>query len=90
MARFSRVEFLFIAAGAGLGLLVALAGQAGWLSASAAFPHYLFVLIGLGLIEVLAGLALRLPPGALVAMPARLLAFVAGVGVLALVAGGLT
>ena len=87
--RFSRVELLFLAAGAGLGGLVALAAHTGWLAGSAAFPRYLFVLIGLGLIEVVFGFVTGRPPGALVGMPARILAFVLGLGVLALVTGGI-
>lgn len=87
--RFSRGELLFLAAGAALGALVALVAEAGWLSGSAALPRYLFVLIGLGLIEIVGGALTGRPPGALIGMPARILAFVLGLGVLALVTGGI-
>lgn len=87
--RFTRVELVFVAFGALLGLLVALVFKAGWLAPSAAFPPFIFVLLGLGLSEIVAGLALGRSPGALVGMPARLLAFVLGVGLLALLMGGL-
>lgn len=87
--RFTRAEFVFIAFGAVLGLLVALVFKAGWLAPSAAFPPFIVVLLGLGLSEIVAGLVLGRSPGALVGMPARLLAFVLGVGVLALLMGGL-
>jgi hypothetical protein len=49
----------------------------------------MLVLLGLGLGEIAAGFALARSPGTLVGMPARLLAFVLGVGVLALLMGGL-
>lgn len=88
--KFSRADILFIAAGAVLGGAVGLAVKAGWLATYAAFPHYLFVLIGMGLIEVVAGFAIGRPPGTLVGMPARIAAFVVGVGALMLVAGGIS
>lgn len=87
--RFSRVELVFIAFGVALGALVALVSKAGWLAPSASFPPFILVLLGLGLTEIAAGLSLGRSPGALVAMPARLLAFFLGVGVLALLMGGL-
>ena len=87
--RFSRVELVFVPFGAALGALVALVFKAGWLAPSASFPPFILVLLGLGLTEIAAGLALGRSPGALVAMPARLLAFFLGVGVLALLMGGL-
>jgi hypothetical protein len=87
--RFTRVELVFVAFGAALGLLVALVFNAGWLAPSAAFPPFIVVLLGLGLSEIAAGLVLARSPGALVGMPARLLAFFLGVGVLALLMGGL-
>ncbi|MDP3408930.1 hypothetical protein [Bosea sp. (in: a-proteobacteria)] len=87
--RFSRVELVFVAFGASLGALVAAVTGAGWIAPSASFPPFLLVLLGLGLSEILAGFALGRPPGALVRMPARMLAFGAGIGVLALLMGGL-
>jgi hypothetical protein len=88
--QFSRADILFIAAGAVLGAAVGLAVKAGWLATYTAFPHYLFVLIGMGLIEVVVGFVSGRPPGTLVGMPARIAAFVAGVGALMLVAGGIS
>jgi hypothetical protein len=88
--RFTRVELVFVAFGAALGALVALVYKAGGgLAPSAGFPPFILVLLGLGLTEIVAGLSLGRSPGALVAMPARLLAFFLGVGVLALLMGGL-
>lgn len=87
--RFTRVELVFVAFGAALGALVALVYRAGGLAPSASFPPFILVLLGLGLTEIVAGLSLGRSPGALVAMPARLLAFFLGVGVLALLMGGL-
>jgi hypothetical protein len=87
--RFTRVELVFVAFGAALGALIALVYKAGGLAPSAGFPPFILVLLGLGLTEIVAGLSLGRSPGALVAMPARLLAFFLGVGVLALLMGGL-
>lgn len=88
--QFSRTDLLFVATGAVLGALVALAVRAGWLADFTAFPRFLFILIGMGLIEVAVGFVTGKPPGALIGMPARLAAFVAGVGALMLVAGGIS
>lgn len=88
--QFSRADILFIAAGAVLGAAVGWTVKAGLLATYAAFPHYLFVLIGMGLIEVVAGFVLGRSPGTLVGMPARLAAFIVGVGALMLVAGGIS
>lgn len=88
--QFSRADVLFVAVGAVLGAAVGFAVKMGWLATYAAFPHYLFVLIGMGLIEVVTGFVTGRPPGALVGMPARLAAFVTGVGALMLVAGGIS
>jgi hypothetical protein len=87
--RFTRVELVFIAFGAGLGAVVGYLSKAGLVAASQTFPPFVFVLLGLGLTELVAGLATRSPPGTLIAMPARLLAFAIGVGVLMLLTGGL-
>ncbi|KRE17914.1 hypothetical protein ASE63_01605 [Bosea sp. Root381] len=87
--RFTRAELVFIALGAGLGAIVSAAVTAGWIAPSASFPPFVLVLLGLGLSEILAGFALGRSPGSLIAMPARILAFALGVGVLALLQGGL-
>lgn len=88
--RFSRIEILFVILGGALGAIVAFVFKAGLVAASASFPPFIFVLLGLGVIELLAGLATRASPGALVGMPARMIAFVVGVGVLAAINGGLS
>jgi len=87
--RFTRAELVFIVLGAGLGAIVSAVVTAGWIAPSATFPPFVLVLLGLGLSEVVAGFALGRSPGSLIGMPARLLAFVLGVGVLALLMGGL-
>lgn len=87
--RLSRVELVFIATGAVLGAIAAYVLKAGWVAPAAGFPPFIWVLLGLGLIELLGGLATGSPPGGLVGMPARFLAFVVGVGVLVLINGGL-
>lgn len=87
--RFTRVEFVFIALGAALGAIVAFAAKAGWVGASSPLPPFVLVLLGLGAVELGVGLATKSSPGSLIGMPARMLAFVVGVGVLALLNGGL-
>jgi len=87
--RFTRAELVFVAFGAGLGAIVSAVVKAGWIAPSATFPPFILVLLGLGLSEIIAGFALGRSPGALVGMPARMLAFLIGVGVLALLMGGL-
>lgn len=87
--RFTRVELVFIAFGAALGALVHYLSRAGLVAASATFPPFVFVLIGLGLVEIVGALAFRGPPGSLVRMPARLAAFAVGIAVLVLLTGGL-
>lgn len=87
--RFSRAELAFVAFGAALGAIVSAIVKAGWMTPSASFPPFVIVLLGLGLSEVVAGFALGRSPGALIGMPARMLAFLLGVGVLALLMGGL-
>jgi hypothetical protein len=85
----SRAELAFIAAGAGLGALAGVSLALGWRAPSEAVPSYLIVLLGLGVIELLAGYALARSPGTLVRMPARIAAFALGIGVLMLSSGGL-
>lgn len=87
--RFTRVELLFIAVGAALGAIAAYSLKAGWVAGSAGFPPFVWVLLGLGLVEVVGGLATGHAPGGLIRMPARFLAFLVGVGVLVLINGGL-
>jgi hypothetical protein len=87
--RFSRAEQVFVAAGIGLGALASLATNAGWIARGGNFPPFIFVLLALAVVEIVASLVTRQPPGALFSMPARILAFALGVGVLALLTGGL-
>ncbi len=79
MLRFSRVEIVFIAFGAVLGAIVSYALKAGLLAGAASIPPLLFVLLGLGLAEIVAGIATSRSPGSLIGMAARFIAFVAGV-----------
>jgi hypothetical protein len=85
--RFATPEFLFIGCGAVLGALTAYAVKAAVLTPGGALPPFVIVLLGLGLVEVGAGLALQRSPGTLIGMPARLAAFVLGVGVLTVLGG---
>ena len=82
--RLSRNELLFIALGAVLGAVVAYAVKAGLVAPDGALPPFAIVLIGLGLVELVAGYAAGRSPGTLVGMPARFLAFVVGVCVVLL------
>ncbi len=84
MARLSRNELLFVALGAVLGAVVAYAVKAGLVAPNGALPPFVIVLIGLGLVELVAGYAAGRSPGTLVGMPARFLAFVVGVCVVLL------
>ncbi|WP_306227353.1 hypothetical protein [Bosea beijingensis] len=82
--RLSRNELLFVALGAGLGAVVAWAVRAGLVAPDGALPPFAIVLFALGIVELLVGLATGRPPGTLAGMPARFLAFAAGVCVLLL------
>ncbi|WP_332684374.1 hypothetical protein [Bosea sp. (in: a-proteobacteria)] len=87
--RFTKPEQFFIAAGVGLGAAASLAANTGWITKGGTFPPFVYVLLALALVEVAASLLMRQPPGTLIAMPARILAFALGVGVLLLLTGGL-
>jgi hypothetical protein len=87
--RFGKPEQFFIAAGIGLGALASLAANTGWIAKGGAFPPFVYVLLALALVEVAASLLLRQAPGTLFSMPARILAFALGTGVLLLLTGGL-
>ncbi|SEK97554.1 hypothetical protein SAMN04515666_102510 [Bosea lupini] len=87
--RFSRPEQFFAAAGIGLGALASLAVNTGWIARGGTFPPFVYVLLALALVEVAAGLMTKQPPGTLFSMPARILAFALGIGVLILLTGGL-
>lgn len=89
MMGLSRVELAFVAAGGVLGALVAFVSRAGALPDIAGFPPFVFVLLGLALVEIIGGFATGRPPGALIAMPARIGAFALGVCVLLLLEGRL-
>lgn len=87
--RFSRPEQFFVAAGIGLGALASLAVNTDWITRGGTFPPFVYVLLALALVEIVAGVAMKQPPGTLFSMPARILAFALGVGVLILLTGGL-
>lgn len=87
--RFSRPEQFFVAAGVGLGALASLAVNTGWIAKGGSFPPFVYVLLALAVVEIVAGFATKQPPGTLFSMPARILAFALGVGVLILLTGGL-
>lgn len=87
--RFGKPEQFFIAAGIGLGAFASLAANTGWIAKGGAFPPFVYLLLALALVEVAASLLLKQPPGTLFSMPARILAFALGVGVLVLLTGGL-
>ena len=87
--RFTKPEQFFIAAGVGLGAAASLAANTGWIAKGGTFPPFVYVLLALGLVEVVVSLVLRQPPGSLFTFPARILAFALGVGVLILLTGGL-
>ena len=82
--RLSRNELLFVALGAALGAVVAYAVKAGLVAPNGALPPFAIVLFGLGIVELLVGFATGRPPGSLVGMPVRFLAFAVGVCILLL------
>lgn len=86
--RLSRNEILFVALGAILGAVVALAVKAGLVAQDGAFPPFVIVLFGLGIAELLFGYVSGQPLGMLVRMPARFIAFVVGVCVSVIMLGG--
>lgn len=75
----TRTDLLFIALGVAVGIAVALAAKAGLIAVDGAFPPFVWVLIGLGFIEVGLTLAARKPPGAFVSLGTRLVALAVGV-----------
>ncbi|AZO78638.1 MULTISPECIES: hypothetical protein [unclassified Bosea (in: a-proteobacteria)] len=87
--RFSRPEQYFAAAGVGLGAFASLAVNNGWIAKGGTFPPFVYVLLALALVEVVAGFVTKQAPGTLFSMPARILAFALGIGVLILLTGGL-
>lgn len=88
--RFTGTEIGFVAWGALLGAAVGAAAQNGLLAGVAGtFPPFVFVLLALAVTEVVLGLATGRPPGMLVSMAPRVLAFVVGVAALFLVHGTL-
>lgn len=89
--RFTPTELGFALWGGLLGFVTGFAAQQGLLGglSSTFFPPFVFVLLGLGLTEIVIGLATGRAPGTFVGMPARLLAFIGGVVTLYLVLGRL-
>ncbi len=53
------------------------------------FPPFIFLLLGLGIVELAAAYITQTPPGALMRMGARILAFALGLGILILITGRL-
>jgi len=89
--RLTQTEIGFAVWGGVLGFAIGFAVQRDLFEglSSAFFPPFVFVLLGLGLTEIVLGLASGRAPGTFVGMPARLLAFVSGVVTLYLVLGRL-
>lgn len=89
--RFTPTEIGFALWGGLLGFATGFAAQQGLLSglSSVFFPPFVFVLLGLGLTEIVIGLMTGRAPGTFIGMPARLFAFVGGIVTLYLVLGRL-
>ena len=74
----SRTDILFVALGLAIGVAVAFGAGAGLVPVDGAFPPFVWVLMGLGIIEVVLTFITRKPPGALVPLGVRLAALAAG------------
>jgi hypothetical protein len=74
----SRTDILFIALGLAVGIAVAFGAGAGLVPVDGAFPPFVWVLIGLGIVEVALTFITRKPPGTLVPLGVRLAALAAG------------
>lgn len=74
----SRTDILFIALGLVIGIAVAFGAGAGLLPVAGAFPPFVWVLIGLGVVEIALTFIARKPPGTLVSLGVRLAALAAG------------
>lgn len=74
----SRTDILFIALGLAIGVAVAFGAGAGLVPVDGAFPPFVWVLIGLGIIEIALTFITRKPPGTLVPLGVRLMALAAG------------
>lgn len=74
----SRTDILFIALGLAIGVAVAFGARAGLIPVAGAFPPFVWVLIGLGVVEVALTFVTRKPPGTLVPLGVRLAALAAG------------
>lgn len=74
----SRTDLLFIALGLAIGIAVALGAGAGFIPVTGSFPPFVWVLIGLGIVEVGLTAVARKPPGTLVPIGVRLAALAAG------------
>jgi hypothetical protein len=75
---FSRTDVIFIALGLATGVAVAFGAGAGWIPVGGAFPPFVWVLIGLGVVEVALTFITRKPPGTLVSLGVRLVALGTG------------
>jgi hypothetical protein len=67
--------------GAALGLLTALAASKGYIGPTSAFPAFGWIVIGLLVCELVFSVLRGQSPMQLFAMPARIVALIAGVGV---------
>jgi hypothetical protein len=74
----TRTDILFIALGLAVGIAVAFGSGKGLIPVTGAFPPFVWVLIGLGIVEVALTFILRKPPGTLVPIGVRLAALAAG------------
>jgi ABC-type xylose transport system permease subunit len=71
MAQLSPRQLIFIAVNAAIGALVGLASVQGYLPGQLRLPTFVWLVLGMLAVELLAGLALKMHPSALVTMPAR-------------------
>lgn len=74
----SRTDIFFIALGLATGIFVALGAGAGLIPVEGAFPPFVWVLIGLGAVEVALTFVTGKAPGTLVPLGVRLAALAIG------------
>ncbi len=79
MLEYKKTDVYFIAFGAVLGLLTALAGKFGYIRASDALPPFGWILVGLLLSELAASAMKGVAPAHLVSMAGRMTALACGV-----------
>jgi hypothetical protein len=79
MPSFKPTDLAFIGYGAFLGLLAALLGKFGALTAASAIPTFAVILVGILIGELVVGYIRGIPPASLVSFQTRFLALAAGV-----------